>query len=191
MSDHERPQRLRQPGRGGPAPVPGPEPDHGSPAPEPPGGRGAGRVAGLGCLGILGLVVVIGIAGTAGDGGEDGDGPHSPAVHGEAGNRAGSDSRGGSGAGSQAADFTSCVDRNGTAAEKAAVRHVTKVTGADRRSNTLDNPEVFTDFDGGPTGPHQAEGKLIASAFGSCYESDNGLVTVRDRTGGPLADGAF
>ncbi|MFG3584736.1 hypothetical protein [Streptomyces sp. NPDC047990] len=174
MSDHERPQRLRQPGRGGPAQVPGPEPDHGAPAPEPPKRRGAGSIAGFGCLGVLGLVVVIGIAGTAGGGGESAN-----------------DSRDGSGAGSQAADFTSCVDRNGTAAEKAAVRHVTRVTGADRRSNTLNNPEVFTDFDGGPAGPHQAEGKLIASAFGSCYESDNGLVTVRDRTGGPLADGAF
>ncbi|MFG2473618.1 hypothetical protein [Streptomyces fagopyri] len=161
-----------------------------------------GGVVGLGLLGILGLIVVIGIAGAAGSGGGGADedsGASNLSVHNEAKNEARSDSRdsldgsgaGDAGAGSQAADFQSCVNKNGTATEKAAVRHVTKVTGADKRNNILDAPEVFTDFGGGLTGPHQGEGKLIASAFSSCYESDNGLVTVYDKTGEILANGTF
>ncbi|MFD8421616.1 hypothetical protein [Streptomyces sp. NPDC059466] len=196
MSDHQYPQQQQQPGWGGPPQVP----VHGAPAPPPPRKRGVGKVAGLGCLGVLGLVVVIGIAGMAGGGGADQNGngngdsgasDSSSSVHNEARNEAKNDSDDGSGARSQAADFKSCVAKNGTATERAAVRHVTKVTGADRRNNILDAPEVFTDFSGGLTGPHQGEGKLVASAFSSCYESDNGLVTVYDRTGEILANGTF
>ncbi|MFF2994598.1 hypothetical protein ACFVTC_08450 [Streptomyces sp. NPDC057950] len=202
MSDHEYPRRQQRPGRGGPSQVPG----SGAPAPRPPGKRGVGRVAVLGSLGALGLAVIIGIAGSAGGGGADGDddgdsgASSSSSVHNEAKNEARNearnDSRDGSGAGdagpgSQAADFRSCVAKNGTATEKAAVRHITRVTGADERHNILDAPEVFTDFSGGISGPHRGEGELIASAFSSCYESDNGLVTVHDRTGEILAHGNF
>ncbi|MFG2424430.1 hypothetical protein ACGFWD_36005 [Streptomyces sp. NPDC048448] len=198
MSDHEYPRRHQRLGRGGPSQVA----DSGAPAPGPPRKRGVGRVAVLGCLGVLGLAVIIGIAGAAGGGGADGDGDgdsgasNSSSVHNEAKNEAKNDARDGSGAGdagpgSRAADFRSCVDKNGSAAEKAAVRHITRVTGADERNNILNAPEVFTDFSGGLTGPHQGEAKLIASAFSSCYESDNGLVTVYDRTGEILANGDF
>jgi hypothetical protein len=91
----------------------------------------------------------------------------------------------------QAEEFTACVNKNGTPTEKAAVQHVTKVTGADKQNNILDSVEVFTDFTGGLVGPHAADGKLIASAFTSCYESDNGLVTVYDKAGEILANGNF
>jgi len=91
----------------------------------------------------------------------------------------------------QVEEFTDCVDKTGTATEKAAVKHVTKVTGADKQNNILDSAEVFTDFTGGIVGPHQGEGKLIATAFTSCYESDNGLVTVYGEDGEMIANGKF
>ncbi|MFI8834424.1 hypothetical protein ACIGPN_25815 [Streptomyces afghaniensis] len=40
-------------------------------------------------------------------------------------------------------------------------------------------------------GPHQGEGKLIASAFTSRYESKNGLVTVYDKDGELLANANY
>jgi hypothetical protein len=83
------------------------------------------------------------------------------------------------------------VAKTGTATEKTAVKHVTKVTGADKRNDILDAAEVFTDFSGGLMGPHQGDGKLIASAFTSCYESDNGLVTVYDKDGEILANANY
>ncbi|MFC9506751.1 hypothetical protein [Streptomyces sp. NPDC057002] len=51
--------------------------------------------------------------------------------------------------------------------------------------------EQFTDYTGGIVGPHQGEGKLIASAFTSCYESENGLVTVYDKDGELLANANY
>ena len=91
----------------------------------------------------------------------------------------------------QAEEFTACVNKNGTPTEKAAVGHVTKVTGADKQNNILDSVEVYTDFTGGLVGPHANEGKLIATAFTSCYESDNGLVTVYDKDAEILANANF
>ncbi|MGW0575131.1 hypothetical protein ACWD25_03995 [Streptomyces sp. NPDC002920] len=91
----------------------------------------------------------------------------------------------------QAEEFTACVAKNGTDTEKAAVKHVTKVTGADKQNNILDNAEIYTDFTGGLVGPHASEGKLIATAFTSCYESDNGLVTVYDKDAEILANANF
>ncbi|MFE5604491.1 hypothetical protein ACFQ8O_35535 [Streptomyces coelicoflavus] len=91
----------------------------------------------------------------------------------------------------QAERFKDCVAESGTATEKAAAQHITKVTGADRRNDVLDSAEVFTDFSGGLAGPHQGEGKLIASAFVSCYESDNGLVTVYGEDGEMLANANY
>ncbi|MEU9314069.1 hypothetical protein [Streptomyces sp. NPDC048256] len=91
----------------------------------------------------------------------------------------------------QAEAFQACVAKSGTPTEQAAIKHVTKVTGADKRNDILDAPEVFTDFTGGLMGPHQGEGKLIASAFTSCYESDNGLVTVYDKNGEILANANY
>lgn len=91
----------------------------------------------------------------------------------------------------QAEEFTDCVNKNGTPTEKTAVKHVTKVTGADKRNNILDSAEIYTDFTGGIIGPHQGDAKLIASAFTSCYKSDNGLVTVYGEDGEMIANANF
>ncbi|GLW46962.1 hypothetical protein Stsp02_26240 [Streptomyces sp. NBRC 14336] len=111
---------------------------------------------------------------------------------------AGADSKGaGSGKGeavarkTQAEEFTDCVNRTGTPTEKAAAKHVVKVTGADKRNDILDNAEVYTDFTGGFMSSNAGDAKLIASAFTSCYESDNGLVTVYGEDGEMIANANF
>ncbi|MCM1943153.1 hypothetical protein NC239_33620 [Streptomyces sp. G3] len=87
----------------------------------------------------------------------------------------------------EAEEFQECVGRTGTASEKKAVKHVTKVTGADEHNRIADLAEVYTDFSGGMMGDHAGDGRLIASAFTSCYKSANGLVTVYDKDGELLA----
>lgn len=91
----------------------------------------------------------------------------------------------------QAEEFTACVTKTGTATEKKAVKHVTKVTGTDKRNDILDNAEVYTDFTGGLMGDNNGDAKLIATAFTSCYESDNGLVTVYGEDGKMIANAQF
>jgi hypothetical protein len=91
----------------------------------------------------------------------------------------------------QAEEFTACVNQTGTATEKKAVKHVTKVTGADKQNNVFDNAEVFTDFTGGLMSDDQGAAKLVATAFTSCYESDNGLVTVYGEDGQMIANAQF
>lgn len=91
----------------------------------------------------------------------------------------------------QAEEFTACVNKTGTPTEKKAVAHVTKVTGADKRNDIFDNAEVYTDYTGGLMGDHQGDAKLIATAFTSCYESDNGLVTVYGEDGQMIANANF
>ncbi|MER5916789.1 hypothetical protein ABT124_42100 [Streptomyces sp. NPDC001982] len=88
---------------------------------------------------------------------------------------------------SQAEQFQACVAKSGTPTEKAAVKHVTKVTGTDKRNDILDSAEVYTDFTGGFMSDNQGDAKLIASAFTSCYESKNGLVTVYGKDGDMIA----
>jgi hypothetical protein len=92
---------------------------------------------------------------------------------------------------SQADQFKAFVAKNGTATEKQAMDHVTKVQGADERNDILDSAEVYTDYSGGLTGPDQSNGKLIASAFADWRNSDNGLVTVYDKDGEILSNGNF
>lgn len=91
----------------------------------------------------------------------------------------------------QAEEFTDCVNKTGTATEQKAVKHVTKVTGTDKQNNILDNAEVYTDYKGGLMSSHQGDAKLIASAFTSCYESENGLVTVYGEDGKLIANANF
>ncbi|GGR90206.1 hypothetical protein GCM10010269_31650 [Streptomyces humidus] len=164
--------------------------------PQEPRKRSVGKIAGLGCAGILVLFVVIVIAVAAsGGGGSTDDSKKEKAVAGaEKGSANESSAREKSPAErsrTRAEEFQACVAKSGTPTEKAAVKHVTKVTGAEQRNDILDAPEVFTDFSGGLTGPHQGEGKLIASAFASCYESDNGLVTVYGKDGEILANANY
>ncbi|MGW0862863.1 hypothetical protein [Streptomyces sp. NPDC002611] len=160
--------------------------------PQQPKKRSAGKIAGLGCAGIIGLFVIVAVA-TGGGSSESTDTSNKDKA-------IAADSKPGGGGKSrakpadqksQAEQFLRCVAKNGTDTEKAAVEHVTKVTGADKRNDILDSAEVFTDYTGGIMGPHQGEGKLIASAFTSCYESENGLVTVYDKAGELLANANY
>ncbi|MCX4920247.1 hypothetical protein [Streptomyces sp. NBC_00687] len=92
---------------------------------------------------------------------------------------------------SQAEQFQACVAKSGTPTEKAAVKHVTKVTGADKRNDILDSAEVWTDYTGGLMGSNAGDAKLIASAFTSCYESKNGLVTIYGKDGDLIANANY
>ncbi|WP_326697890.1 hypothetical protein OG909_11430 [Streptomyces sp. NBC_01754] len=92
---------------------------------------------------------------------------------------------------SQADQFKAFIGENGTDAEKAAAEHVIKVQGADESNGILDAAEVYTDFTGGMMGPHQGEGKLLASAFADWKDSKNGLVTIYDEAGEILSNGQY
>lgn len=168
------------------------QPGYGGPAPQPPKKRSVGKMAGLGCAGIIALFFIAGVAMSGGGDDSSDTSSKDKAVaadskpEDDAAEKAEpADEK------TQAEQFRSCVAKTGTDTEKAAVEHVTKVTGADKRNDILDSADVFTDFTGGLMGPHQGEGKLIASAFTSCYESKNGLVTVYDKDGELLANANY
>lgn len=142
-------------------------------------------------VGAAAIVAFIGVVASC-NGNDDGgmakaDPPAASTTH------TGKDASKGKGKGSvsQATTFRDCVAKNGTASEKAAVQHVTKVTGTDERNNILDAPEVYTDFTGGIMSADQGKAKLIATAFASCYDSDNGLVTIYGADGEVMANGNF
>lgn len=91
----------------------------------------------------------------------------------------------------QAEEFVACVNKAGTPGEKDAAKHVTKVTGADKTNDILDSAEIFTDYAGSMMTGDSNKGKLLASAFASCYKSENGLVTVYNKDGELLSNGNF
>lgn len=175
-----------------------PPPGWGAPQPQPPKKSPLGKILGFGCLGIVALFVLLAAVGAA-LGGDTSDDTSSKdkAVTTDAAPKA-EDSASQEAAKeqpaeekSQAEQFKDCVTKSGTATEKAAIKHVTKVTGADKNNDILDTAEVFTDYSGGLLGEDASNGKLIASAFASCYESDNGLVTVYDKDGEILSNGNY
>ncbi|GAA4152559.1 hypothetical protein AB0N37_28705 [Streptomyces griseoincarnatus] len=92
---------------------------------------------------------------------------------------------------SQTEQFKAFVEENGTAQEKAAVSHVTKVQGADEQNDILDTADIYTDFTGGLMGEGSGPAKLVASAFADWKQSENGLVTVYDADGELLGNGQF
>jgi hypothetical protein len=92
---------------------------------------------------------------------------------------------------SQTEQFKEFVNKNGTPAEKAAVKHVTKVQGADKFNDILDTASIYTDFKGDFVSDDAPTGKLLASAFADWKESDNGLVTVYNVKGEMLSNGNF
>lgn len=161
------------------------------PPPQPPKKTPVGKILGFGCLGVIALVVVIAAVGAAGSGSDDKSSSGNTVASDDKPKTEAKDDAPAEDKASQADQFKACATKNGTATEKAAVKHVTKVTGADKQNNLLDAPEVFTDFTGGMMGPHAGDGKLIASAFASCYDSKNGLVTVYDEAGELLSNGNF
>ncbi|MGY1501233.1 hypothetical protein ACW4TU_32415 [Streptomyces sp. QTS52] len=177
-------QHPQQPGWGTPQQGPG----WGAPPPPPEKKSSFGKILGFGCLGIVALLVIVGVFGAALGGGSSSDNSSKDkAVSAEAGKPA----KESVAQKSQAAQFKDCVAKSGTATEKTAVKHVTKVTGVDKSNDILDAAEVFTDYSGGLLGTHGSDGKLIASAFASCYESKNGLVTVYDKDGEILSNGNY
>ncbi|QOV38642.1 hypothetical protein IM697_09820 [Streptomyces ferrugineus] len=188
-------QQPTQPGYGYPQQQPG----WGAPPPQPPKKRSIGKILGITAAVFVGLVVIGAIAGGGGDDSADisnkdkavsaaSDKPKAqaeePAADEPAKEEPAADK-------SQAEQFKECVAKSGTASEKEAVGHVTKVTGTDKSNDILDAAEVFTDFKGGLLSENQGDAKLIASAFASCYESKNGLVTVYGSDGDMISNGNY
>lgn len=97
---------------------------------------------------------------------------------------------------SPVAAFKAFAAKNGTPTEAAAVKHVTKVQGADGENDILDAADVYTDYSGGVMGGHANDGKLIASSFADWQksrgkDSKNGLVTIYDKDGELLSNGKY
>lgn len=162
-----------------------------APQPERPK-RKAGKIIGLGCAGMLLLLAaIISVSAVVGGSGDSKPSPTSSTTSGTTPTASSTRGTRSVAPTTEIAKFQACVERKGSPQEKAVIRHVTKVQGADEITNVLDAPEVYTDLKGGLTGPDYGTGKLIASAFASCYTSDNGLVTVYDRNGALLATGTF
>ncbi|WP_327685450.1 hypothetical protein [Streptomyces sp. NBC_00467] len=90
-----------------------------------------------------------------------------------------------------AEEFKAFVAKNGTPTEKTAVKHVTKVQGAEEQNDILDSVDVYTDFTGGFMSKDQNQAKLIASAFADWKDSENGLVTVYGSDGDMISNGNF
>jgi hypothetical protein len=199
MSQQQYPQQPQpgwggsqqpQPGWGGPQ-----QQIYGTPPfqPQPPKKSKAGKIVGFGCLGVVAFFVLIGVAAAGGGNGDSTDtGAKDKAV---AASRTPEASKAKATPAqktkTQAEQFQACVAKSGTATEKKAVQHVTKVTGADKRNDILDSAEVYTDFTGGLMSAHQGDAKLIASAFTSCYESKNGLVSVYGQDGDLMANANY
>ncbi|MEV7243130.1 hypothetical protein AB0N92_18050 [Streptomyces sp. NPDC093248] len=169
--------------------------------PQPPKKSSAGKIIGFGCLGVVALFVVLGVIGAALSGGSDST-DHSSKD--KAVSAAGSEPKAdqsekapakerkpAGGSTSQAEQFQACVAKSGTPTEKAAVKHVTKVTGTDKRNDILDAAEVWTDYTGGLMSSNAGDAKLIASAFTSCYESKNGLVSIYGKDGDLIANANY
>ncbi|MFC8097003.1 hypothetical protein ACH4MG_14445 [Streptomyces sp. NPDC017454] len=156
---------------------------------------------------VVGLVVIGAVSANSGDGG--GDGKSDSRTSASSGENSGENSGGAKSDGtdgksdakpaedkavekaSQADQFKAFVQKNGTAAEKDAIAHVTKVQGADEQNDILDAADVYTDFTGGIMGEGTGPANLIASAFADWKQSENGLVTVYDADGELLGNGEF
>ncbi|WP_345632840.1 hypothetical protein [Streptomyces thinghirensis] len=154
---------------------------------------------------VVGLVVIGAVSANSGDGGGDGksDSRTSAGANekpGDAKADGGSDAKPAEDKAaedkavekaSQADQFKAFVRKNGTAAEKDAVSHVTKVQGAEEQNDILDAADVYTDFTGGIMGEGTGPANLIASAFADWKQSENGLVTIYDAEGELLGNGEF
>ncbi|MFD5863081.1 hypothetical protein [Streptomyces chartreusis] len=191
------PQQPTQPGYGYPQ-----QPGWGGPPPQPPKKRSIGKILGITGAVLVGLIVIGAIAGGGDDSTDKSNkdkavaatsnkpkaaeesAAEEPAKEEPAKEEPAADK-------SQAEQFKACVTKSGTDSEKAAVGHVTKVTGTDKTNDILDAAEVFTDYKGGFLSENAGDAKLIASAFASCYESKNGLVTIYGSDGDMIANGNY
>jgi hypothetical protein len=174
----------------------GPQPPQGYGPQQPaPKKGGAGKIIGFGCLGFVAVIILIVIIAVAAGG-------------------SGSDTSSGSGGSTSTAStpadkgqppaktqstveaFKAYVRKNGTANEKAAVKHVNKIQGGEENNNILDSADVYTTLTGDMFSGDQASGKLIASAFADFQKSrglgsKNGLVTVYNAGGDILSNGNY
>lgn len=184
------------------------QPGWGAPQP-PPKKSNTGKIVGFSCLGAVVLLIVIGAIGAAFSGGSStADTSSKPAPAASRSTSAPAEEPPAAEPStkkspaeeppaeepkeqSQADQFKAFVEKNGTAAEKKAAKHVTRVQGADKQNNILDTAEIHTDYTGGLLGPHGGDGKLLASMFAEWKTSENGLVTVYDSAGKILANGNF
>ncbi|MEV0556249.1 hypothetical protein AB0I27_22705 [Streptomyces sp. NPDC050597] len=186
-------QQPTQPGYGGPQQPYGQPPFQ----PQPPKKRSVGKILGIIGAVFVGLIVIGAIAGGGGDSTDNSNKDKAAAVTSDkpkaaeepAAEQPADDTL--AEEKSQAEEFKACVAKSGTPAEKSAVGHVTKVTGADKSNGILDAAEVFTDYTGGFMSKNNGDAKLIASAFASCYESENGLVTVYGNDGEMISNGNY
>jgi len=175
----------------------------------PPKKMSTGAKVGIGCGGAFGALVLLGVIGAAIGGGDSGTPAERPAKAAAApaperakekaepadakpeGKPDKPEKKPAPAPKSPADQFKAFVAKHGSPNEKAALGHVTKVQGADELNDILDSVDIYTDFTGGLMGPHQSEGRLIASAFADWKESKNGLVTVYDVKGEILSNGNF
>ncbi|MQA96424.1 MAG: hypothetical protein GEV11_17900 [Streptosporangiales bacterium] len=192
---------YNQPHGGQPGPVPNWGPQQAGPAvppPQAPKESNPFKTTFLGCLGVIVAALVL-FAGCAALGGtlsavDPSATPSDPAA---SSTEAAEDetqapeARRTKPAPSEAKAFKDCIKKDGTPAERRAVAKVVKVTGVETRNDILDNAEVHTDLQGDLFGPDANDAKIIASAFTTCYQSDNGLVTVYSEDGELLSTGNF
>ncbi|BDH11513.1 hypothetical protein [Streptomyces hygroscopicus] len=174
-------------------------------APPPPKKKSAAAKVGIGCGGAFGALVLIGIIAAAVGGSDAEPQADKPGKPGKAATAPAKGKAQGAAEPAEAepkgkpkaahtspADqFKAFVAKSGSANEKAAIGHVTKVQGAEEQNDILDSVDIYTDFTGGMVGPHQSEGKLIASVFADWKQSKNGLVTIYDAKGEILSNGNF
>ncbi|CAM5607760.1 MULTISPECIES: hypothetical protein [Streptomyces] len=195
--NQQHPQQPQQPNWGQQPTQPGygyPQ-QPGMPQPQPPKRRRTGKMIGIAAAVFVGLLVIGSIAGGEDDNAADNSNKDKAAPVTTDKPKAASNDKAADPAPakdkSQADQFKDCVTKSGTPAEKKAIKHVTKVTGADKSNDILDAAEVFTDFTGGLMSENNGDAKLIASAFASCYESKNGLVTVYGSDGDIISNGNY
>lgn len=200
------PQQPQQPNWGQQPTQPGygyPHQPYGQPPyqPQPPKKRKTGKILGITAAVFAGLAIIGAIAGGGDNSAKDAsnkdqaaavtsDKPKAAAEEPAADDKPAKEEPAAEDK-SQAEQFKECVNKSGTATEKTAVRHVTKVTGADKNNDILDAAEVFTDYKGGFLSENAGDAKLLASAFASCYESDNGLVTIYGSDGDMISNGNY
>ncbi|MFH8841920.1 SPOR domain-containing protein [Streptomyces sp. NPDC017868] len=174
---------------------PGP---YGPPPPPQKKGIGVGGGIAIGCGGLLALVVLVGVIGALSSGNTDTKSDAKPSsVVSEPAAKPATKPKTEAPAveapkeQSQADQFKAFVAQNGTDAEKAAVKHVTKIQGADEQNDILDTADVYTDFKGGIMSKDASKAKLIASAFADWKHSKNGLVTIYGGDGDLISNGKF
>lgn len=161
--------------------------------------RGKGKFVGIGCAGVVGLVVVIGVISAIASGTKDQTTVTQPAASAPAQGGSGTHHSKPKPAPKQESTldaFKAYVNDNGTASDKKAIKHVTKVQGADEQNNILDTADIYTDYTGGIMGPGTGPAKLLASDFAEFqasrgHSSKNGLVTIYDANGEILSNGKF